>query len=469
MSATKATWLTTVRATIAAPASKSVSHRALIAAALAGGTSTVRKSLVSDDLRATRACLSAAGATIEDGPQGALTISGTGNGLQGGTPSDGPALLDVNESGTTCRLITGVAGAGRGSFTVRGAGRMHQRPIGQLTEVLTRLGVTVDFLENDGYPPLTLHTEGFQPDNCNGEVAVSLAESSQYLSGLLLGAPLSHSPLTLTIGGHKAVSWPYVGLTLDVMHDFGIDFDVQTRDDEGSPWADADWRKLHEVTPGRVRFVVRPSAYTTRDYTVEGDWSNASYFLAAGALGVPLAVSGLRPDSLQGDRRIALILATMGACVDTIESGGGSLVTVQPRKLVGVEVDMGSCPDLVPTVAVAACFAHGPTTITNVAHLRIKESDRIEAVASQVRKVGCEVDELPDGLRVMPRPLPTGETITFDTFDDHRIAMSTQLFELAGITVRHDNPACVNKSFPDFFARWEQVRAAQTSRPKDAS
>ncbi len=437
-------------AAVIAPPSKSVSHRAVIAAGLAAGTSRLTGVLDSQDLARTQDCLAAMGATISLQGDGSLLVSGTAGRPQGG-PASEPALLNVGESGTTCRLLAAVAGAGQGAFEIRGHGRMHDRPIGELTKVLAGLGVAVTFLEKDGCPPLRLETRGLS----GGTVAISLEDSSQYLSGLLLAAPLAHAPLTIGISGQKTVSWPYVAITLSTLADFDVPFGVETR--QGDAWAAADWRQLADVIPGQVRFRMTPAPYQPREYAVEGDWSNASYFLAAGAVGPsPVTVAGLRPDSLQGDRAILDILGRMGATIDITPEA----VTVSPAALAGQNLDMGRCPDLVPTVAVAACFATGATTIGNVAHLRLKESDRIAAVAENCTRAGAHVAILPDGLRIEPRPLPRGQRIEFLSFDDHRLAMSAALFERADITVSLDNPGCVAKSFPGFWDAWEAIRGA---------
>ena len=444
--------------TVAAPASKSVSHRALMAAALAPGVSTVSGILVSNDTTgATLPCLESMGAEfelLEEGQSGrTYRVSGMANGPRGGG-KDAPALLPVSESGTTCRLITGVAAAGNGSFLLRGEGRMHDRPMAGLTDVLGELGVAFDYQEKPGYLPFIMTTRGMP----GGDVFVSMEESSQYLSGLLLAAPLAPRQTTLGIAGLKAVSWPYVALTLEVLEARCIDFEVQTRADGG--WRAVDWRTITKAEPGMVRFVVRPGRYSAGEYEVEADWSNASYFLAAGAVGPrPVLVTGVRADSLQGDKAIARILADMGAGVEFGPKG----VTVTPRPLKGISVDMSACPDLVPTVAMAALFADGPTTISGVAHLRIKESDRIAAVAGAIRAVGSEVDELDDGMVVRPKPLPRGNTVRFETHADHRMAMSFSLLGFGGVTVELDNPGCVAKSCPDFFDRFAVVTGAGES------
>ncbi|HKI82676.1 MAG TPA: 3-phosphoshikimate 1-carboxyvinyltransferase, partial [Pseudodesulfovibrio sp.] len=201
-------------------------------------------------------------------------------------------------------------------------------------------------------------------------------------------------------------------------------------------------------------FIVQPTGYQNTGYAVEGDWSNASYFLAAGAVGPrPVMIKGLAADSLQGDRAIMDILSQMGATIKVNFDG----ILVEPGRLRGVEVDMGRCPDLVPTVAAVAAFATSPTTIVNVAHLRIKETDRLAACAAEVARTGCQTETTDDSLILRPSALPRGREVSFKTYNDHRLAMSMSLFELAGVKVTLDNPACVGKSFPGFFDEWKKI------------
>lgn len=441
------------RVEVQAPPSKSLSHRAVIAASLAVGQSRLHGVLESDDLERTRECLQAAGAQIERLGRGEYLVTGVNGTPAGGSvDTSGPVDIDVGESGTTCRLLTAVLAVGTGDFRIFGRGRMHQRPIAELVEVLRSKGATVEYLEQEGCPPLMLRANGL----LGGEAAISLEESSQYLSGLLLAAPLARRPLTVAIAGEKAVSWPYVGLTLRSMERFGASAQLEVLEDD--KWQAADWHERQDVLPGRMRFKVPYGMYMGRELTVEGDWSNASYFLAAGALG-PKAVTvrNLSPESQQGDKAILDILRAMGAAVAWEEGS----VTVMPTPLRGVELDMGRCPDLVPTVAVLAAFAQGETRISNVAHLKIKESDRLEATAAMLRQAGAEVEVLPDGLYIEPLLTNPDLTGVFKTFSDHRMAMSASLLGIKSRQqVRLDNPHCVEKSFPNFWELWEVVTAA---------
>ncbi|WP_320006127.1 3-phosphoshikimate 1-carboxyvinyltransferase [Maridesulfovibrio sp.] len=431
---------------IKAPSSKSLSHRALIAGALSEGSTVVLDPLDSNDINRTMDCLSTMGAHFNiDGT--ATTVTGMAGGPRGGIKE--PAVLEMRDSGTTCRLITALAGAGKGLFRVQGTPRMHDRPIGALTSALESQGTKVTFSDKQGYPPVTLEACGFK----GKEIDISLEESSQYISGLLLGAPLAAETTVINVVGKKAVSWPYVALTLNVMEDFRIKFEVQSK--KNGVWKKIDWRKVEKVEPGEIRFVVKPSKFDREEYRVEGDWSNASYFLAAGAVGdKPVKIDGMSVKSLQGDRAIMYILESMGARIESDEHS----VTVYPSKLHGVEVDMGKCPDLVPTVAVVAAFADSPTTITNVAHLRIKECDRLEASAAEIIRAGGKAEITDDSITIFPAPLKKGERIVFKTYDDHRLAMCTAIFAMAGIESVPEEPGCVDKSFPGFWEEWEKVK-----------
>ena len=433
---------------VQAPPSKSVSHRMVIGAALAAGESRLANVLESEDLDCTRSIMETCGARIERLGDGLYAIRGVA-----GTPAGGgvePASCYVKESGTTCRLLTGVLASGLGRFRIHGAARMHERPIGDLTDALEALGVGVEWEGRKSYPPMVLDTCGLK----GTEVTIGLDESSQYISGLLLAAPMAKA-MTITVGGEKAVSWPYVGLTLKAMEEFGLKFHVEMLNDK-EEWAEVDWRTLSNVVPGRTRFIVKPGMYRAGDYRVEGDWSNASYFLAAGAVGpAPVRVNGLRADSLQGDKAMLDILKQMGARIE-IERHA---VTVFPSSLKGIEVDMGHCPDLVPTVAAVAAFAKGETTISNVAHLRIKECDRLSSPSAELAKAGVVSEVLEDGLRVIGNreAIAASEGTVFCTYNDHRMAMSLAVLGFAGVDVQVDDPKCVAKSFPGFWREWKKV------------
>ena len=429
---------------IQAPPSKSASHRALICAALTDGESRLHNLLASQDLERTRECLARLGADIRE-ENGATLVRGMDLGRK---PDREPVELDVGESGTTCRLIAAVAAFTGGVCRISGRGRMHQRPISSLTRALQTLGAEVTWEGEPGCPPLRIDARNL----ASGRTYVDLEESSQFLSGLLLAGPALKAPLGIDITGSQVVSWPYVALSLQVMQDFGADFRVEALRE--GVWQEVPWKGLERAEPSKVRFLVRPGPYAAREYRVEGDWSNASYFMAAGALNPGgTRVSGLDPDSPQGDRRILEILRSMGAKVES----GDSEIRVEPGILRGAELDMGSCPDLVPTVAVLASLADSETRISNVAHLRHKESDRLQALAEEIQRAGAGAELFPDGIRILPaKELPRGP-VSFGTRGDHRLAMSLSLLQLAGLTVRLDQPECVEKSFPAFWQAWKKV------------
>jgi 3-phosphoshikimate 1-carboxyvinyltransferase len=346
--------------------------------------------------------------------------------------------------------------------------------MGELISALQILGARFTFEGQEQYPPFTLDTRATRTLETGARtryeelplVDLGSDESSQYLSGLLLSAPLYPQGLIIRLSGRKAVSWPYIGLTLDTMERFGLDFSVQeTAADDGQIILAADWRSIKEAVPGRLRFLVRPGIYQAGVHTVEGDWSGASYFLAAGAIGpVPVRVNGLNPASLQGDAAILPILEGMGARIER----GENCITVFPGPLRGIRVSMAHCPDLAPTVAAVAAHALGETRIEDAAHLKIKESDRLAAPARELAKAGCSVQVTADGLIIEPpqeglKP-PVDGTI-FQTHGDHRIAMALSLLGLPGVrhnpgfAVRLDNPGCVAKSFPNFWELWEKVHS----------
>ncbi len=432
---------------IQAPASKSVSHRAVIAAALAKGQSRLTNVLESDDLVRTKNCLAVCGADFETTDK-ALFVTGVNGKPQGGEQT--PADFYMHESGTSCRLLTGVAAAGSGLFRIHGVPRLHERPIGALTTVLAAQGVQFQFEGNTGYPPFIMNTKGLR----GGEMAVDLEESSQYLSGLLLAAACASNKTTLFITGKKAVSWPYVALTLSVMRDFGIEFSVQ----KGFKnfWNPVNWEKITAPAPEKIRFVVYPGTYKNGVYAVEGDWSNASYFLAAGAVGPQaVTITGLRQDSLQGDKAMLEFLKKMGANVHW-HNNQVLHVAPNPQGLLGITADMSNCPDIVPTLATVAAFATTSTTITGASHLRIKECDRLEATVKTLQKAGATVRILKDGLHITPQKL-LPKVLPVTTYGDHRMAMSAAIFTLAKMQVECDDPGCVAKSFPDFWQHWKKV------------
>lgn len=404
--------------TVCVPGSKSYTHRMLIAAALADGACEVRNPLHSEDTLITRRCLSEMGVSIEEA-RDHLRIQGTSGRLR--SPEN---PVDLGNSGTSMRLMAAVAALGQGVCVLTGSQRMQQRPIQDLLVGLNQMGVGARSVNADGCPPIEVTGGGLK----GGSVTIDCRISSQYLSALLMIAPFAKETVTITVSG-GLVSRPYVDMTIAVMEEFGIAVDRN----------------------GYERFVVTGGqAYRAGDHAVEPDCSQAGYFWAAAAIsGAGVTVAGTSKTSLQGDVRFAECLAAMGCRV--AEHGGGIEVSGGP--LTGVIVDMADMPDMVPTLAVVAAFAHGATVIENVAHLRAKESDRLGAVAAELMKMGIEADCTDSGLRIVGGH-PQGAAI--DTYDDHRIAMS---FALAGLKVpgiKIKDETCVKKSFPNF---WEVFKS----------
>jgi 3-phosphoshikimate 1-carboxyvinyltransferase len=399
--------------TVCVPGSKSYTHRMLIAAALSNGACKVRNALNSEDTLITRRCLAAMGVSIEERPDH-LRIQGTSGRLR--SPEN---PVDLDNSGTSMRLMAAVAALGRGVSVLTGSQRMQKRPIQDLLVGLNRLGVGARSVNADGCPPIEVIGGGFK----GGSVAIDCRISSQYLSALLMIAPFAKETVTIAVSA-GLVSRPYVDMTIAVMEAFGIAVERN----------------------GYERFIVRGGqAYRAGDHTVEPDCSQAGYFWAAAAIsGARVTVAGTSVSSLQGDVRFAERLTAMGCRVAEHDDG----IEVMGGPLKGVIVDMADMPDMVPTLAVVAAFARGTTVIENVAHLRAKESDRLGAVAAELTKIGIEADCTESGLRIVGGH-PLGAAI--DTYNDHRIAMS---FALAGLKVpgiKIKDETCVKKSFPNFW------------------
>lgn len=409
--------------TVRVPGSKSYTHRLLIAAALADGRSTVKNGLDSEDTRLTRNALSRMGVRIEEAQNGrALTISGVG-----GTPFKGVAPdqpIHLGNSGTSMRLLTAVAALMPGETVLTGTERMCRRPVGDLLDGLSQIGVSARSINGDGCPPVAV--TGGRPKG--GRVDLDCGVSSQFLSALLLIAPSTADGVEIEVT-RGPVSRPYIDLTVEVMDRLGVSI----------------------LRDGYTRFLV-PGGRTYRpgDYTVEPDASNASYFWAAAAVtGGTVTVAGLGPDSRQGDLKIVDLLAGMGCRVERDQTG---IRVTGPDQLTAIRADMGDIPDMVPTLAVTAAFAEGTTVISNVAHLRAKESDRLAAMADGLTRMGIEARAGADSL-IITGGRPHGARI--ETYDDHRIAMSFAVAGLATPGVVILDETCVGKSFPTFWEVFE--------------
>jgi 3-phosphoshikimate 1-carboxyvinyltransferase len=413
-------------AVIEVPGSKSYTNRALPLAALAEGKSTLRGALFSDDTARMADSLRRLGLHVEEHPE-TCTFEVWG---QGGRIPAAEAELFVGNSGTTARSLTALLALGHGRYVLDGVPRMRERPIQPLLEALSALGVRATSLLGTGCPPVEIVTEGLQ----GGEVTMAGAQSSQYFTALLMVGPLTPRGLTLHVEGEMA-SKPYIDMTADAMAAFGAHME-----------RDAEFRTLH--VPGGQR-------YTAREYRIEPDASNASYFLAAAAItGGRVRVPGLGRGSRQGDLRILGVFEQMGCEVTRTEE----YVEVRgPERLHGVKVDAKAFSDMAQTLAAMAPFAEGPTEIRGVAHSRVQECDRVSATVTELRRLGQEVEEFPDGLRITPRPVtPT----VVQTYEDHRMAMAFALVGLKVPGVSIANPGCTAKTFPDYWERLERLRGS---------
>lgn len=410
------------RQQVTLPGSKSYSHRLLIAAALADGESRITGLLRSEDTLLTRDALRAFGAVIEDDGE-AMVVKGTGGRL---TACEAPIYLA--NSGTSMRLLTGIAALGQGETTLTGTPRMGERPIEDLLVALRQAGTPAECVNGTLCPPVKITGGSFS----GGAVTLDCRISSQFLSSLLLAAPYAEKGLAVTVSG-ALVSKPYVEITLDIMERFGI-----------------------EVSHDRfTTFRVAPrQSYRSGEYHCEPDGSNASYFWAAAAVtGTSVKVMHVTEGSRQGDVGFVGVLEKMG-CTVLREADG---ITVTGGDLTAVTVDMSRMPDVVPTLAVVAAHATGTTVIENVAHLREKECDRLGCVATELGKMGIHAVAGESHLEITGGPLSGSEV---ETYDDHRMAMS---FSIAGLTtpgVRILDPGCVKKSFPNYWDVFDTLQGA---------
>lgn len=406
-------------ATVSVPGSKSYTHRMMIAAALSDGECSIKNPLRSEDTLLTVSCLKQIGTKIREAA-GDVIIQGTGGKFK---PSDHP--INLGNSGTSMRLLTAIVALGQGSYILTGTDRMQQRPIQDLLDSLSQMGIGAQSLNNDGCPPVKISGGSIK----GGKIYLDCHISSQFLSALLLIAPFADQPVKINIT-RGPVSRPYIDMTLDVMQNFG----------------------LNVIRRGYSRFeILNGQKYQAGDYTVAPDYSQAGYFWAAAAItGRRIKVKGTSKNSSQGDVHFTDCLKQMGCDVHYENDG----IKVTGRPLSAIKVDMADMPDMVPTLAVVAAFAEGTTVIENVAHLKAKESDRLSAVAGELSKMGIEAVCSKTGL-IIKGGIPKGAVI--DTHDDHRIAMSFALAGLKTPGTKIKDQMCVNKSFPNFWEVFEQL------------
>jgi 3-phosphoshikimate 1-carboxyvinyltransferase len=419
--------------TVRLPGSKSISNRVLLLAALASGTTTIHDLLDSDDTRVMLDALRALGCSID--PDGnTLRITGLGGQLK---PNETLLPLFLGNAGTAMRPLTAALSLLGGEFELSGVPRMHERPIGDLVDALTQLGCRIDYLGNPGYPPLRIHPVPHGDLALDTPIRVRGDVSSQFLTALLLALPLAAADdIVIEVVG-ELISKPYIEITLNLLARFGI----QVRRD------------------GWERFTIPAgSSYSSPgDIHVEADASSASYFIALGAIAMGVSgkngirIEGVGADSIQGDIRFIDAARQMGALVDS----GPNWLEVRRGAwpLKANDLDANHSPDAAMTLAVMALYADGPSTLRNIASWRVKETDRIDAMANELKKLGAAVEAGPDFIRVHPMAQAGWRPASIHTYDDHRVAMCFSLaaFNPAGVPVRILDPHCVAKTFPDYF------------------
>ncbi len=406
------------------PGSKSLSNRALLIAALAKGTTKITNLLVSDDIKHMLKALTSLGIeyTLSDcGTQ--CTVVGN----NGFFTTDEPLELYLGNAGTAMRPLCAALAASKGEFVLTGEPRMKERPIGHLVDALNQLNANVEYLENKDYPPVKMNGNALSGD----KVSIDGSISSQFLTAILMVTPLIETDTTIEIEG-ELVSKPYIDITLDIMARFGV----------------------HVENNNYQSFFVKgqQSYQSVEKYMVEGDASSASYFLAAGAIkGGEVTVHGIGKLSVQGDKHFADVLEKMGAEIIWNDES----ITVKGKPLTAVDMDMNHIPDAAMTIATTALFAKGTTSIRNIYNWRVKETDRLFAMATELRKVGAEVIEGEDFISITPPKEITHAAI--DTYDDHRVAMCFSLVALSDTPVTINDPKCTSKTFPDYFEKLAQV------------
>jgi 3-phosphoshikimate 1-carboxyvinyltransferase len=413
-----------INATVKIPGSKSITHRALITAALAGGKSLLKSFLSCEDTLYTLNALREMGIDITiEGED--VSVTGTG-GRFAGPP--GKKEIFLGNSGTSYRLLLSIAALAKREFIFAGSPRMYERPVADLVSALNQLGTEISYLDREGYPPVYVNASGIK----GGKVNINGNISSQYISSLLLAGPYASEGIEIDIKG-GLVSRPYVELTLDVMRSFGIEI---THEDY----------QCFMIQPGMT--------YKPSIFEIEGDVSSASYFWGAAAVtGGAVITENIHPmTTVQGDIAFLDVLEEMGCSVGRSDDS----VIVKGGKLKGVETDMGSMPDVVPTLAAVALFAEGKTVIRNAHHLRYKESDRIKDTACELRRIGGQVEELEDGLIIHGGCELSGAEI--DPHKDHRLAMSLAVAGIKVPGIRILDEHCVDKSFPSFWDMWDNMR-----------
>ena len=406
------------------PGSKSITNRILLLSAIADGATTIIGPLVSDDTLHMIDALKKLQVDLTQKDNGDILIHGTR-----GNFKNKSAEIFLGNAGTAFRPLTAALSFSKGQYTLSGLPRMHERPIKDLVDALLQLNADITYLGQEGYPPLKISPSEIM---INGPIKIRGDISSQFLTSLLMAMPLTKKEVVIEIEG-DLISKPYIDITLNLMARFGIHVKK------------IDWK--HFVIPGSTSYV------SPGEIFVEGDASSASYFLAAGALAGDIEVKGIGRNSIQGDVKFAEALVLMGADINILEA---SIQVTKVAALQAINLDCNHIPDAAMTLAVLALFAKGTTKLLNIGSWRVKETDRIKAMATELRKLGAAVTEGNDFIEITP-PLKIKEHVEIDTYDDHRMAMCFSLVSVRNIPITINDPACVNKTFPTYFEVLESI------------
>jgi 3-phosphoshikimate 1-carboxyvinyltransferase len=421
---------TSANGTITLPGSKSISNRTLLLAALADGVTEIRDLLASDDTSRMLEALAALGVKLENFAENAWRVTG----CNGNFPNKNADLF-LGNAGTAFRPLTAALAFANGDYQLSGVPRMHERPIGDLVDALRQAGAQIEYLQNEGFPPLKISAATL---NLNNAIKIRGDVSSQFLTALLMALPLTKQKATIEVVG-ELISKPYIEITLNLMAKFGIQV-------ERNGWQS-------------FTIPASSSYHSPSQIFVEGDASSASYFLAAGAIAGNITVEGLGEHSIQGDVRFAEALALMGG---HISYGENHITATKAEKIKAIDLDCNHIPDAAMTLAILALFAQGETneerttTLRNIASWRVKETDRIAAMATELRKVGATVEEGVDYIKITP-PAQLTPNAVIDTYDDHRMAMCFSLVSLANVPIVINDPNCVAKTFPNYFAEFKKL------------
>ena len=409
---------------ITLPGSKSITNRILLLSAIADGETIIKHPLQSDDTHHMIEALKILQVDLTQNKNGDIHIKGSQ-----GQFKNKSAEIFLGNAGTAFRPLTAALSFSQGNYMLNGVPRMHERPIKDLVDALLQLNANITYLNQEGYPPLKISPSEII---INSSVKIRGDISSQFLTALLMAIPLTKKEVSIEIVG-DLISKPYIDITLNLMSRFGVHVKK------------IDWQ--HFLIPGSSAYV------SPGEIFVEGDASSASYFLAAGALAGDIEVKGVGKNSIQGDVKFTEALALMGAKIQTLEA---SIKVSKVKTLQAINLDCNHIPDAAMTLAVLALFANGTTKLHNIGSWRVKETDRIKAMATELKKLGAAVVEGEDFIEITP-PLHIKENVEIDTYDDHRIAMCFSLVSLKNIPITINDPACVNKTFPTYFEVLESI------------